>query len=134
MRKIFFDVPEKLCSHLLGVNELTHSVYTRVGFSGGSVVKNPPANAEDIRYMHSIPGSGRPWSREWQCISAFLPGESHAQRSLADYSPQGRKESAMTEVTQHTHIYTRILSPPPFFIKTIFFMLKNSLRLFSSVK
>ena len=27
----------------------------------------------------------------------FLPGKSHGQRSLADYSPWGRKESTMTE-------------------------------------
>ena len=32
--------------------------YTR-GFPGGSVVKNPPANAEDTGDMSSIPGSGR---------------------------------------------------------------------------
>ena len=31
-------------------------------------------------------------SREWS-------GESHGQRSQADYSPQGRKELDMTEVT-----------------------------------
>ena len=35
--------------------------------------------------------------------SSFLPGESHGRRSLADYTPQGRKESDMTEATQHTH-------------------------------
>ena len=29
----------------------------------------------------------------------FLPGESHGQRSLAGYSPWGRKESDMTEAT-----------------------------------
>ena len=28
----------------------------------------------------------------------FLPGESHGQRSLEGYSPQGHKESDMTEV------------------------------------
>ena len=28
---------------------------------------------------------------------AFLPGEPHGQRSLADYSPWGRKESDTTE-------------------------------------
>ena len=33
-----------------------------------------------------------------------LPGESHGQRSLAGYSPQGRKESDMTEATEHIHI------------------------------
>ena len=29
------------------------------GFPGGSVVKNPPANAGDIRDLGLIPGSGR---------------------------------------------------------------------------
>ena len=31
--------------------------------------------------------------------SEFLPGESHAQRSLVSYSPQWDKELNMTEVT-----------------------------------
>ena len=30
-----------------------------MGFPGGAVVKNPPAKAEDVRDMGSIPGSGR---------------------------------------------------------------------------
>ena len=29
----------------------------------------------------------------------FFPGESHGQRSLAGYSPRGRKELDMTEMT-----------------------------------
>ena len=29
------------------------------GFPGGAVVKNPPANAGDVRDMGSVPGSGR---------------------------------------------------------------------------
>ena len=33
-----------------------------------------------------------PWRREWQLIPVFLPGEFHGQRSLAGYSPWGRKE------------------------------------------
>ena len=33
-----------------------------------------------------------PWRREWQPTPLFLPGESHGQRSLADYSPWGHKE------------------------------------------
>ena len=36
----------------------------------------------------------------------FLPGESHGQRSLAGYSPQGRTELDMTEVTKYAHIHT----------------------------
>ena len=30
-----------------------------MGFPGGSVVKNPPTNAGDVRDVGSIPGSGR---------------------------------------------------------------------------
>ena len=38
-----------------------------------------------------------PWRREWLSTPAFLPGESHGQRSLAGCSPWGRRESYMTE-------------------------------------
>ena len=34
-----------------------------------------------------------PWRRKWQPTPVFLPGESHWQRSLESYSPQGCKES-----------------------------------------
>ena len=34
--------------------------------------------------------------------SAFLPGESHGQRSLAGYSPWGLKKLDMTEQQTHT--------------------------------
>ena len=37
------------------------------------------------------------WRRKWQPSPVFLPGESHGRRSLVGYSPQGRKESDMTE-------------------------------------
>ena len=72
------------------------------------VVKNLPANAQDVRDKGSIPGSGRSPGGEhcfaWrQPTPVFLPGEPHGQRSLAGYGPQGRKESDMTEGTQHAH-------------------------------
>ena len=44
-----------------------------------------------------------PWRRAWQPTPVFLSGESHEQRSLVGYSPQGRKELDMTEVTARTH-------------------------------
>ena len=37
------------------------------------------------------------WSRKWQPTPAFLPGESHGQRSLVSYSPWGCKDSDKTE-------------------------------------
>jgi len=52
------------------------------------VVKNPPADARDLRNAGFIPGWGRvPWRREWQSTPVFLPGESHGHRSLVGYSP-----------------------------------------------
>ena len=38
-----------------------------------------------------------PWRGKWQPIPVFLPGESHEWRSLAGYSPWGRKELDTTE-------------------------------------
>ena len=38
-----------------------------------------------------------PWRREWLPTPIFLPGEFHAQRSLAGYSPWGCKELDRTE-------------------------------------
>ena len=40
-----------------------------------------------------------PWRRTRHLTPVFLPGESHGQRSLAGYSPWGRKELDMTEGT-----------------------------------
>ena len=63
-------------------------------------VKNPPASAGDIRDIGSITASGKiPWRSAWQPTPVFLPGECYGQRSLAGYSPWGRKESDTTEET-----------------------------------
>ena len=38
-----------------------------------------------------------PWRMKWQPTPVFLPGESHGQRNLVGYSPQGCKELDTTE-------------------------------------
>ena len=43
-----------------------------------------------------------PWRRKWQPTPVFLPGKSHGQRSLAGYSPWGRKESDAEWVNEHS--------------------------------
>ena len=51
-------------------------------------VKNPPANAGDVRDSGSIPGLGRSLGGgrgNQQDSPVFLPGESHGQRSLVGY-------------------------------------------------
>ena len=69
-------------------------------FPDGSVVKNPPANAQDTGHRSSIPGSGRPTGggngNPFQHSCLEIPW---TERSLAGYSPQGRKESHTTEAT-----------------------------------
>ena len=75
-------------------------VIALVGFPGGSVVKNLPANARRHRRHRFIPWVEKiPWKRNWQPTSVFLPKESHGQWSLVVYSPQDCRELDMTEVT-----------------------------------
>ena len=58
------------------------------GFPGGSVVKNPPANAGDSfdPWVRKIL-----WRRKWWHSPVLLPGKSLGQRNLGGYSPQGLK-------------------------------------------
>ena len=61
------------------------------------MVKNLP---ERICLQCGRPGFGIgkiPWRREWLSTPVFLLGEFHGQRSLAGYSPWGRKRSDTAE-------------------------------------
>ena len=62
------------------------------------MVKNSPANGGGAGNEGSVPGSGRSSGEgKQQPTPLFLPRESHGQRSLVGYSPQGCKESDTTE-------------------------------------
>ena len=75
--------------------DLFASLFICLGFPGGSDRKESACSMED---QGSIPGFRKiPWRRKWQPRPVFLPGKSHGWRSLAGYSPWGRKESDMTE-------------------------------------
>ena len=65
------------------------------------VVKNPPANAGDLRDAGLIPGGdhGNPLQ---YCLE-----NSHGQRSLVGYSPWGHKELDMTEAIYHAQAECR---------------------------
>ena len=55
------------------------------------MVKNPLA-MQELQESGFDPWVRKiPWRRAWQSTPVFLPGESHGQRSLAGYSPWGRK-------------------------------------------
>ena len=70
-------------------------------------VKNPPANAGDMRHRLDPWVWKISWRRAWQPTPVFLHGEFYGQRSLVGYSPRGHKESDTTEATYHSpaHIY-----------------------------
>ena len=73
---VLYDVPLHRCT------------ITCFGFLGDSVVKNLPATQE--AWVQSL-GQTDFLEEEWQPTQVFLPGQSHGQRSLVGYSPQGRK-------------------------------------------
>ena len=53
------------------------------------------------------------WRKAWQPTPLFLPGESHGQRSLAGYSPQGHKELETLNEAEHVQVvqWSRIPLP-----------------------
>jgi len=63
------------------------------GFPGGSAVKTPQRCRFDLWVRKIL------WRRAWQFTPVSLSGESHGQRSLVGFNPQGLKESDMTEAT-----------------------------------
>ena len=74
-----------------------------MGFLGDTVVKNPPANAEDVRDTGSIPGLGRfPGdgngnSFQYSCLENSVDKVAWQ----ATYSPWGRVESNTNKHTQN---------------------------------
>ena len=84
----------------------------RKGFPGGASGKETICQNRSCK-RHRFDSWFRkiPWRRASLSTPVFLPGESHGQKSLVSCSPQGRKESDMSEATEHTH--TRA-PPEPF--------------------
>ena len=65
------------------------------------MVKNLPANAGEVGYVSSIPGSGRSAGGGHGNPSQYSFLENpHGQRSLVGCSPWGHKESDTTEATE----------------------------------
>ena len=72
--------------------------------------------------------------RKQQPTPVFLPRKFHGQRSLADYSPWGRKKSDMTEHAHHTKQYHHLLKAKVnlyvLTIKDVLIILLNVKKLF----
>ena len=67
---------------VLGEHCLTLYMVLEANFPGGSYSKASACNEGDDPWVVKIP-----WKRKWQPTLVFLPGKSHGQRSLLDYSP-----------------------------------------------
>ena len=55
-------------------------------FPGGIVVKNPPANAGDMRLGFDSWAGKIPWKRNWQPTPVFLPEKFRGRRTLMGYN------------------------------------------------
>ena len=73
----------------------------KMGFLGGSMLKNLPASAGGMSSTHD-PGRF-PWKRKWQPTPVVLPGNSMTKESGRLHCPWGRKE---TDMTQRLSMYT----------------------------
>ena len=78
--------------------QFSHLTIFEATFPGGSEVKVSAC----VCLQYERPGFDSwvgkiHWRRKWQPTPVFFPGESHGRRSLVGYSPQGVKESDMTE-------------------------------------
>ena len=72
----------------------------REGFPGGSDCKESACSVGDVGGIHELgrsPGGGHGNPLQYSYLE-----NPHGQRSLAGYSPQGRKELDATEGTQRT--------------------------------
>ena len=64
------------------------------------MVKNPPANAGEIRDLGSIPGPGRaPGGGHGNPLQYSCLANPHGQRSLGGYSSYGHRELDTTQAT-----------------------------------
>ena len=80
-----------------------------LGFSGGSVVKNPSAKCRKHGFSFWV--RKIPWRRNWLPTPVFSPGESHGQRSLVGYSSWGCRVGHNLVTKQQIKILGCLRSP-----------------------
>ena len=77
-----------------------------MGFKGGSVVKNPPANAGDAEDSGSIPGLERSLEGVHGNPLQYSYWDNLTDRGAWRATVHGVTESDMTEAHMHTHTHT----------------------------
>ena len=92
----------KTISYCIGEDPIIDLICTIfiVGFSGDASAGESACQSRRLKRCRFDPWARKiPWRRDWQSATVILPGK----RSLVGYSPQGHKQSDMT---QHTHVHT----------------------------
>ena len=87
-----------------------------LGIPGGTTGKKPTCQCRRLKRHGFNPWVGKiPWRRTWQPTPVFLPRESHGQRSLAGYSPCGRRVRHTEQVStvQQVSQLIWLCSPQP---------------------
>ena len=78
--------------HWMSLARAQEAVHHCADFQGGAGDKEPACRCRRRGRLGFCPWVGKiPWRRAWRPTPVFLPGESHGQSSLEDYSPWGHK-------------------------------------------
>ena len=73
-----------------------------MGFQGGTSGNEPTCQGRRHKRCGFNPwGQEDPLGEGMAATPAFLPGESHGQRSLADYSPQGAESDTTARLSTY---------------------------------
>ena len=79
-------------TRLKRLSSSSSSTSRSLGFPGGAGDKEPACQCRRCKRRGFDPWVGKiPWSTKWQPAPVFLPRKLHGQRSLAGYSPWGRR-------------------------------------------
>ena len=95
--------------NLLILKEDQIKIASNLGFPHGASVKEFAGHCRRHKrcrfdpWVGKIPGGGH----------VFLPEDSHGQRNLVGYGPQGHKQSDMIEATQYAHMKQEIQLQKP---------------------
>ena len=83
-----------------------------LGFPGGASGKEPVCQCRRRKRLRFDPWVGKiPWRRACQSTPAFLPGESHRQRSLAGVHSVAKRQTQLKQLNMRVWMYARTVFP-----------------------
>ena len=121
LKYIFHIIYSMYYVYLYNMYIFIYNYIYNMGFQADASGKESSCQYKRCKRHRFDPWVGKiTWRREWQPTPVFLPGKSHAQRSLVGGSP-GSEESDTTGQLSTEHIYNMSRSQI-FSAKDIFFL------------